>query len=185
MGPVGWGAPNDPVGAPGVPGPTGAPDQTLKKDAGKLPAHLIAPEALGQWADYTSCDPPKVDPVQRNAVLQSVAAMANWWNRGEDPDMVHALNCIVNWWGLAAVLAFGAQKYSARGWEVGILYSRAYAAFIRHTVFGYLAGELNDPETGLPHLDHAACNIHFLIAFEARGRTDLDDRPRTEAEPLL
>jgi hypothetical protein len=168
-------------------GPVGAGDQTLKKDAGKLPAHLIAPEALGRWAfDQAQAEMMKADPnPTRVSVLDAVEGVAFWWSRGKsDLVLQRALNRVGNWPGLAAVLAFGAQKYSARGWEVGIPYSRVYAAFIRHTVFGYLAGEMNDPETGLPHLDHAACNVHFLIAFEARGRTDLDDRPKVKIEAV-
>lgn len=75
------------------------------------------------------------------------------------------------------VLAFGARKYAPRGWEKGIEYSRCFSAAIRHIYAWYIEGERNDPETGLSHLAHAACEILFLVAFEERGRTDLDDRP--------
>jgi hypothetical protein len=41
-----------------------------------------------------------------------------------------------------------------------------------------VTGETNDEETGLAHLGHAACNIMFLLRYEADNRTDLDDRDK-------
>jgi|SRR5688572_18743065 len=76
---------------------------------------------------------------------------------------------------VAAVLQFGAKKYARRNWEKGISYSRVLGAVLRHT-FKYLQGESLDPETGRSHMAHAACECLFLVAFERRGRTDLDDR---------
>jgi hypothetical protein len=77
--------------------------------------------------------------------------------------------------GVAKVLAFGAQKYAARNWEQGMDWSRPFSACMRH-LWAWWRGEKNDPDSGLPHLFHAATNIFFLIAYEARGR-GTDDRP--------
>lgn len=77
--------------------------------------------------------------------------------------------------GVTRVLQFGAQKYARRNWEKGINYSRLVGAVLRHT-FAWLRGEDKDPETGLSHMAHAACECLFILAFELRGRTDLDDR---------
>lgn len=66
------------------------------------------------------------------------------------------------------VLAFGAAKYCANGWQsVPDAKSRYADALLRHLA-AWLDGERVDPENGLPHLAHVACNACFLIWFEAR-----------------
>jgi hypothetical protein len=76
---------------------------------------------------------------------------------------------------VAKVLQFGAQKYARRNWEKGIKFSSVVGPLLRHT-FKWMRGEDNDPETGLNHMAHVACNALFLCAYVARGRTDLDNR---------
>ena len=78
--------------------------------------------------------------------------------------------------GLADVLTFGASKYGDRNWERGIEWSRVYGAALRH-LLAFWGWEDLDPETGLPHIDHAACNIHFLQRY-FRTHKNLDDRPK-------
>lgn len=78
--------------------------------------------------------------------------------------------------GTAAILTFGARKYSDRNWEQGIAYGRVYAALQRH-LWAWWGKEERDHETGLSHLHHAACCIAFLQTFVERNRTELDDRP--------
>jgi len=75
---------------------------------------------------------------------------------------------------VAAVLAFGAKKYDRNNWRKGIITSRLYAAAMRH-LMAWNDGEDTDPESGLPHLAHAACNIFFLLEQQAR-RPEFDDR---------
>lgn len=79
----------------------------------------------------------------------------------------------------AGVLSYGAKKYGERNWEKGIHHSRLYAAALRH-LMAYWLGEDVDPETGLRHIDHAACCVHFLQHLTML-RKDLDDRPNTQA----
>lgn len=74
--------------------------------------------------------------------------------------------------GMAAVLGFGARKYGAWNWQ-GLSKSRLFGAAIRHAV-AYWLGEDLDPETGMPHLDHAMCCLAMLRSRLHRGR---DDRP--------
>lgn len=81
--------------------------------------------------------------------------------------------------GTVDVLAFGAAKYAPRNWEKGIVYSRVYAAALRHMTAWWM-GEDGDQETGLSHLDHAACCLMFLQAYTKRGIPGLDDRPNKE-----
>jgi hypothetical protein len=77
---------------------------------------------------------------------------------------------------MGKVLAFGSEKYEARNWEKGMAWGRCHAAALRHLV-AWSRGEDLDPETGLPHLAHAATNIAFLLAYQQRGMRDgFDDR---------
>lgn len=76
--------------------------------------------------------------------------------------------------GIANVLAFGAQKYAAHNWRGGIEYTRLIGACMRHTA-AILRGEDNDPESGLPHVDHLGCSAMFLSNM-MKTRKDLDDR---------
>ncbi len=75
---------------------------------------------------------------------------------------------------IAAVMAFGAQKYEAHNWRKGFTWSRPLAAAMRH-ITAFNAGEDRDPESGLSHMAHAACCIMFILEFE-KTHTHLDDR---------
>lgn len=64
------------------------------------------------------------------------------------------------------VLTFGAEKYEANNWQkVENAEDRYYAALLRHIV-AHRKGETIDPESGLLHLSHVACNVVFLLYFE-------------------
>lgn len=76
---------------------------------------------------------------------------------------------------IAEIYTKGANKYGERNWEKGLKYMRVYAAVRRHLT-SWVKGEDIDPESGEPHLAHAAANLQFLLAFHLRGREDLDDR---------
>lgn len=76
--------------------------------------------------------------------------------------------------GLAKVLTFGAKKYAAHNWRGGFKWSRLIGALFRHG-FAILRGEDNDPESGLPHIDHLGCCWMFLSNM-MKTRPDLDDR---------
>ena len=70
---------------------------------------------------------------------------------------------------LGKVLTFGAGKYGDRNWEAGIDEGRLYAAAQRH-LLAHRKGELLDPESGLPHLYHAFCNLGMMCTLAARNR---------------
>lgn len=78
--------------------------------------------------------------------------------------------------GTAEVLKFGAGKYAPWNWatEPGFAWSRLYGAALRHLT-AHMNGEDTDPETGLSHLDHAACCIMFLQTHE-KCKLGEDDR---------
>jgi len=72
--------------------------------------------------------------------------------------------------GIAAVLAYGAKKYPEDSWDkIPGAKKRYVAAYRRHMLY-WTMGEINDPESQLPHLDHAICNLLFLSALEKRGQ---------------
>ena len=48
---------------------------------------------------------------------------------------------------------------------------------LRH-VYAYNSGEINDPESGIHHLAHAACNCMFLMALEEPPKTGIPLRCR-------
>jgi hypothetical protein len=75
------------------------------------------------------------------------------------------------------VLDFGAKKYAARNWELGMDWERPFAALMRH-MWAWWRRETDgkDPETGFTHLAHAGCCLLFLLAFELRN-TGKDTRP--------
>ena len=74
----------------------------------------------------------------------------------------------------AAVLRYGAAKYQAHNHYKGMAWSRPFGALMRH-MWAWWGGEDNDPETGLSHLAHAACNLMFLMEYRADQR-GTDDR---------
>ncbi len=85
--------------------------------------------------------------------------------------------------GTAAVLDFGARKYSERNWELGMAWHRPFSALMRH-MWAWWRGEDNDPETGMPHTWHAACCIAFLMAYEQR-KIGTDDRPKENSNAKI
>ena len=78
----------------------------------------------------------------------------------------------------AAVMKFGADKYSEHNWRSGFAWSRPLAAAMRH-IMAFNDGEDKDPESGLSHLAHAACCIMFLLEFE-KTHPELDDRYKVD-----
>lgn len=80
---------------------------------------------------------------------------------------------------LAQVLTHGAAKYAPRNFERGMPWSKAYGPLLRHLNARCLGARV-DPESGLPHLAHALCNLVFLLAWELRGMEQFED-----LEPFL
>lgn len=68
------------------------------------------------------------------------------------------------------VLTFGAEKYAAHSWQhVEDNHNRYWAAKSRHDL-ARAKGETHDPETGLLHLAHEACNVPFLLELALMER---------------
>ena len=66
---------------------------------------------------------------------------------------------------VAEVLTFGAAKYADNGWKsLPDAENRYTGALLRHLA-AIQAGEEVDPESGLSHISHVACNAIFLTHF--------------------
>jgi len=72
------------------------------------------------------------------------------------------------------VLTLGAKKYpSADNWQkVPDAENRYFDALMRH-VYAWVKGEKMDPESGLPHLAHAVCNVLFIMWFDDHKKEGL------------
>ena len=78
--------------------------------------------------------------------------------------------------GIGKVLEFGAKKYDRGNWRKGLSHTEICDSLIRH-LSSYLAGEDNDIESKLPHVDHIATNALFLSEM-TRTNPELDDRSK-------
>lgn len=88
---------------------------------------------------------------------------------------------------IAAVLEFGAQKYEKWNWVKGYPYSTIFDSLMRH-LWAWWGGENDDPESGLPHLAHAGCNLMFLMNYSRPGRAPggvVDDRPHFKIKEMF
>jgi hypothetical protein len=68
------------------------------------------------------------------------------------------------------------NSYPPFNWARGMQWLKPYACLIRH-MFAWYRGQDRDPDTGLPHLAHAMCNLLFLIHYEQSYPVG-DDRPK-------
>lgn len=69
---------------------------------------------------------------------------------------------------IAEVLTYGARKYAPDNWKtVSDPYARYYAAAMRHMEARRM-GEVDDPESGLPHLAHASCCLMFMLWHDVK-----------------
>lgn len=79
---------------------------------------------------------------------------------------------------LAELYTLGARKYSPRGWESGMDWSRIQDALERH-YNAWCLGQDYDPIDGQHHLIAVAWCAFALFTYQAR-RIGTDDRPDVE-----
>lgn len=78
---------------------------------------------------------------------------------------------------LGEVAGMGAEKYDKFNYLKGFDWSLCYNAMMRHAQ-AFWNGEDLDPESGLPHISHAAWQALALLSFYQRN-LGTDDRPGT------
>lgn len=83
--------------------------------------------------------------------------------------------------GIARAFEHGADKYGVFNWRKGFKWSRLADASLRH-LYAWLEGQECDPDSGLHHLDHLACNVAMLIEHSHKGM-GTDDRHTTINKP--
>jgi hypothetical protein len=64
---------------------------------------------------------------------------------------------------LAVVLTAGANKYARENWRFVPEAKRRYFDAMQRHLWAWKRGEIFDPETGRPHLGHAAACLFFLL----------------------
>ncbi len=140
-------------------------DGGKKSDTGKVPMDLLPAEALLELL-------PDEGPV---------IGLIKFAEGGGSSSLVDALHEVgpdiwATLYEASKVLDFGAKKYAAHNWRLGMKWSRLIAAALRH-YSAHAQGQEKDPETGLPHLAHFSCCVLFLLAYTLNG-TGTDDRYR-------
>jgi hypothetical protein len=75
---------------------------------------------------------------------------------------------------ISRVLDMGAKKYGRYNWRKGMDWSRVISASMRHLT-AFNDGEDIDPESGISHVAHAACNLMFLLTYIVE-HPELDNR---------
>lgn len=75
---------------------------------------------------------------------------------------------------VARVYGYGAKKYAPNNWAKGYKWSWSFDAMMRH-IEAFRMGEYLDPESGEPHLAHAAFHVFTLMMFHQKdmGTNDL------------
>jgi hypothetical protein len=76
--------------------------------------------------------------------------------------------------GIAHSLGFGAKKYGEYNFRYGMKHTKILDSLIRHAL-AYLAGEDNDPESGLSHIQHIGAN-YAMLEYLRIHHPELDDR---------
>lgn len=74
-------------------------------------------------------------------------------------------------WDIGEVRRFGVEKYTDPDNWKRVEKERYRAAAMRHFLAYLDDPDSKDPESGLSHLSHLACNIAFLCEMEHRGGT--------------
>ena len=99
-------------------------------------------------------------------VTENDKEVADRHNDGK-PEMSYVLQGPKGLEGLARVLEFGSRKYDRGNWLKGFPDTSLIDSMMRHLA-AYISGEVLDPESGLPHIDHIHANAKFLAEHGER-----------------
>jgi len=120
---------------------------------------------------------PETDDVISHMIQKGTAPTQRGKDAGDKFDAGKLMYDLTPWRavrGVVTVLTYGAKKYGAHNWEKGIKVSRLFAAAMRHLTAFWL-GEDTDTESGLPHIDHAICDLMMMREMFSL-HPEMDDR---------
>lgn len=83
---------------------------------------------------------------------------------------------------IAVALADGARKYGRKNFYERPILANVYGGAIRRHIGAWLAGEDEDPLTGINHLAYIGANIHVLFAAIDRGMFRDDRGPEAQSD---
>lgn len=124
---------------------------------------------LGSATKSIPFDVAGVDVTPPDAVPDPTATKAARFNKGK-PELSYVMSTGPALDGVARIMEFGAKKYARDNWKKGLEPDSILDSLLRH-VAKYLNGEYLDlnkygeadkDHSGLPHVDHIACNALFL-----------------------
>lgn len=134
-------------------------------NTGKPPVELIPVWIIADHFTAGACS-------EAHRVLRALGE----WQRGSSVAIEVLAEFGGDWWtDCARVFDYGRKKYAAWNWAKGMAWSIPLACAVRH-LLAILRGEENDPESGLPHRGHVACNLVMLAQYE-QTYIEGDDRP--------
>ena len=116
-------------------------------------------------------EPERFVPFEEDQLRQYAVTGAVKDNRGKAPIDLLPSKALV---AIAQVMAYGTRKYKPHNWRLGLSWGQTYSSLMRH-LLAWNDGEEIDPESGLPHLAHAGCQLMFLLEYSQTG-TGEDDR---------
>jgi len=125
-------------------------------NTGKPPMELIALRVIAQtWANRSEQD--DLAPV--------MFALADVQEGGGVAAVCRAIIALGEpWEACARVFDYGLKKYAPWNWAKGMLWSVPLACAARH-LLAMRRGEVDDPESKLPHEGHVLCNLVMLATF--------------------
>ena len=136
-----------------------------KPNLALIPAWVIADVALDLRDMDTS-----ISPESSYRAWQALYGLGRWQADEETRPLISVLTVLHDPLVSAArVFEYGAKKYAAWNWIKGMPWSVPLACAQRHAL-AMMRDEELDPESGLPHEGHLACNIIMLMQYEQTYR---------------
>lgn len=143
-----------------------------------LQKRLVSKSILNGLRPVTATSPAFQNPIIQDAHQERPCTFAPTDARKDDQDKIRFdLIPPGPLQDLAAIYTMGAKKYADRNWEKGLSWGRVFGAVMRH-LWAFWKGEDNDPESGLPHLAHAAWGCFALLEYR-QTHPEMDDRSRS------
>lgn len=148
------------------------PGSGARYNTGKMPIELVPISVI--W-DYERAQFEGEPSEACHEALGVLHSLGMWQSGGCNATDVLSL-MDDPWMAASAVLDYGRKKYAEWNWAKGMPWMVAAACAVRHCL-AILRDEENDPESGLPHRGHVACNLIFLAQYELTYPAG-DDRPK-------